>query len=143
MHAELMWHPWAMEPRGVEVVGQERTRRRRHRRHWRRDVGVAALGVLLLFTAIGLYTWQHYRMDLMGDYRAGYNAVSVDPVQDGDVDTSPCNAAIIKAHPEAKTIWEAKSWPDYLVAFDYGCSSKRSNLPYDPWHMFQVFAQGE
>jgi hypothetical protein len=99
--------------------------------------------VLTVLALAALYWAKYFKIGVFDQYRAGYAAVSVEPVQAaGSGETDPCDGLARRAFPAMSTLeWNSgQRRPDEVQAFIAGCQMKWQGLPADPWQMHTYFS---
>ncbi len=94
-----------------------------------------AVGIVFAVIALLIVGWvagrAYFRVDLFGEYQAGYASVSPSAISDEGV---ACNTAVQAAFPNLDLAVLPK-WPDEPGAFWQGCADRRGGRRSDPWNL--------
>ena len=92
-------------------------------------VVVLTLGLLSLAAAA---FWNHYKIGLFSEYRAGYASVAPEAATGAAFTFDPCLAAMRSVFPRQPV---DGVWPEDVTAYFTGCSDRLRGLTADPWRL--------
>ena len=92
---------------------------------------VLALTLALVSLAVAAF-WNHYKIGLFSEYRAGYASVVPEAAPGATFTFDPCLSAMHNVFPHQPV---DGVWPEDVTAYFTGCSDRLRGLTADPWRL--------
>ena len=92
-------------------------------------LGAVTLSLLIVAAVV---LWDHYKIALSNDYRAGYAAVAAQTPPGNASPESPCLSAVHTAYPGQSMDGQL---PESVTAFLAGCSDRLQGRTSNPWRL--------